>query len=494
MLTEISDTDKLLDAIDTLLLVLDAEGRVASINQVGCELTGYTTEEAVGQTFWHLCFPSEEGALVQQLFKEVAHPPHQLTHEHLWRGKTGQARRVSFTIAALYHQPLELSGYVVTGLDVTDLRRTEHELWEYRENLELQVQRRNAELVASEARLAGILDTAEDAVVSIDSQQRVVLFNHGAEKIFGYSATEILGEPLDTLLPKHSRKSHTAQVKMFGTADEASRRMSERTEIFGQRKDGTEFDAEASISKLDLKGQRIYTAFLRDISERKRMEQKLRDHERWLDTVLSSVGDGVVTVNLFGAILTLSPVAEQLCGCPEAQAQGKPVQEVFVLEDGLDTGCLLDQLDCALLGKTMPCLEKERPVLSGTDEQRRIVDIGAAPLRDAAGAVTGAVLTFRDISARYQAELVLAEARDTFVKLLTPRENEVLQLMVDGFSTKEIASDFNISPRTVESHRQNMMRKFGLHDMPMLIRFALIHHLVEVPPGNFVAGSPKSLK
>jgi DNA-binding NarL/FixJ family response regulator len=80
--------------------------------------------------------------------------------------------------------------------------------------------------------------------------------------------------------------------------------------------------------------------------------------------------------------------------------------------------------------------------------------------------VTGAVLTFRDISARPQAELVLAEACDTLVKLLTPRENEVLQLMVDGFSTKEIASDFNISPRTVESHRQNMMRKFGLPTCP----------------------------
>ncbi len=282
MLAEIPNTDKLLDAIDTLLLVLDAEGRVISINQVGCELTGYTAEEAAGQAFWSLCFPKEESALVQQLFKEIAQPPHRLTHEHLWRGKTGQERRVSFTIAALHNRTPEPSGYVVTGLDITDLRRTEHELWEYRENLEQQVQRRNTELVASEARLSGILDTAEDAVISIDDQQKIVLFNHGAEKIFGYTSEEILGKPLGKLLPQRSRKSHKAHVNTFGASQEISRRMSERTEIFGLRKDGTEFDAEASISKLDLKGQRLYTAFLRDISERKRMERELRDslHEK----------------------------------------------------------------------------------------------------------------------------------------------------------------------------------------------------------------------
>ncbi len=212
-----------------------------------------------------------------------------------------------------------------------------------------------------------------------------------------------------------------------------------------------------------------------------RMEQKLRDHERWLDTVLSSVGDGVVTVDVLGNLTSFSPVAEQLCGWPEAEAQGKPVQEVFVLEEGSDEGCLLDQLDFALRGRHMPCLEEERPVLLGKDGERRIVDIGAAPLQDDTGDVTGAVLTIRDISARHQAELALAEARTTLVQLLTPREAEVLQLMVDGTSTKEIAFALAISPRTVESHRQNIMRKFGLHDTPMLIRFSLVHHLVEVP-------------
>lgn len=119
-----------------------------------------------------------------------------------------------------------------------------------------------------------IVSIAADAIVSVDEAQRIVLFNRGAEEIFGYSVAEVMGQPLELLLPLYARPTHRAHVETFATGPVRARRMGERREIYGRRKDGTEFPAEASISKIDVEGRRFYTAVLRDVSERKRAEDE----------------------------------------------------------------------------------------------------------------------------------------------------------------------------------------------------------------------------
>jgi PAS domain S-box-containing protein len=136
-----------------------------------------------------------------------------------------------------------------------------------------------AALRESEAKFSGILDIAADAIITITEDQRILHFNHGAEEIFGWRTEEILGQRLETLLPERFRASHESHVRRFGVSTESARRMGHRGEVSGLRRNGTEFPAEASISKLDLKDQsRIYTVVLRDITERKRAE----DTERFL--------------------------------------------------------------------------------------------------------------------------------------------------------------------------------------------------------------------
>jgi len=130
-------------------------------------------------------------------------------------------------------------------------------------------------LQASERRFAGILDIAEDAVISTDDSQRIRLFNKGAEKTFGYAAQEVLGQPLDLLLPERFVPGHRRHVRNFAGTPERARRMAERTEVFGRRKDGGEFPAEASISKLVQDGQTTFTVMLRDVSARKQAEQEI---------------------------------------------------------------------------------------------------------------------------------------------------------------------------------------------------------------------------
>jgi PAS domain S-box-containing protein len=128
----------------------------------------------------------------------------------------------------------------------------------------------NAEL------LGGIVQLAADGIISIDDEERIRLFNAGAEEIFGYSADEVLGEPLEILIPSRYREMHHAEhLPHFARAHESARRMGARREVYGRRKNGEEFPAEVAISKVTVDGRRMYNAVVRDVTERKRYEAEL---------------------------------------------------------------------------------------------------------------------------------------------------------------------------------------------------------------------------
>jgi len=127
-----------------------------------------------------------------------------------------------------------------------------------------------------------IVEVAADAIVTINEAQEIVHFNRGAEQIFGYRKDEVLGTNLNALLPLQFRATHAAYVVAFGESTETARLMGHRREVFGLRKDGTEFPAEASILKLDAPdGRRLYTALVRDVTDRRQMEA----HQRFLADV-----------------------------------------------------------------------------------------------------------------------------------------------------------------------------------------------------------------
>jgi PAS domain S-box-containing protein len=172
-------------------------------------------------------------------------------------------------------------------------------------------QRTEMQLRTSEARFSGILSIAADAIITIDESQRILNFNHGAEDIFGYSANEAIGQSLSILLPERFRATHGTHVEAFSRSSDTSRRMGHRREVSGLRKNGTEFPAEASISKLDVPdGGRIFTVVLRDITERKVAE----DADRFLTDVGKRLAQSLDSATVLDSIArTALPALGDAC-------------------------------------------------------------------------------------------------------------------------------------------------------------------------------------
>lgn len=136
---------------------------------------------------------------------------------------------------------------------------------------------------ASAASGSDILALIGDGVVSTDGSGRILLFNRAAEEIFGYEADEILGETVEILLPRRFRARHVSDVKAFAADSEATRRiMGHRREVLGQRKNGEEFPVEATLSRHVLSGNTTLTVVIRDVSERRHLEQQLETRNREL--------------------------------------------------------------------------------------------------------------------------------------------------------------------------------------------------------------------
>ncbi len=159
------------------------------------------------------------------------------------------------------------------------------------------------ELRSSKARFEGILEIAEDAIISTDSHHRIILFNQGAEKIFRYTQAEIVGNPLELLLPKRFRNIHRSHIEEFAQSPELTRTVEHRRGVIGLRKDGSEFPAEASISKLNLNDEQVFTVFLRDITLRIKAEQEVRQKEKEFRQIVETVPCLIIIMTPMGEFL-----------------------------------------------------------------------------------------------------------------------------------------------------------------------------------------------
>ncbi|MEM9214467.1 MAG: PAS domain S-box protein [Cyanobacteria bacterium P01_F01_bin.150] len=186
------------------------------------------------------------------------------------------------------------------------------------------------ELRENQQRLSGILDNADEAIISIDQNQQIVLYNQGAEMIFGYTADEVVGQSLDVLLPQIFCQRHRQYVQTFAMSMDTSRPMAERNRnIWGRRKNGDEFPAEASISKQLTHEGYLFTVMLKDITARQQAEDALRRSEEQLRLTTDALPALICYVDIHQRYKFLNQTYADWFQRPIAELCGQSIREVI---------------------------------------------------------------------------------------------------------------------------------------------------------------------
>ena len=254
------------------------------------------------------------------------------------------------------------------------------------------------ELVHAERRFRALLEAAPDAMVIVDRSGRILLVNAQTESMFGYERAELLGQPVELLVPPRFRTPHRFHREGYGVHPQV-RPMGAGFELFGLRADGSEFPVEISLSPLQEDDGPLFSAAVRDVSERRAADKRIRD----LAAIVSSSQDAIITKTLDGLITFWNVGAERLYGYSEAEAVGRSM--AMLMPDDR-RGEYEDLIVRLAAGEQVEHVETLRVAKDG---QVVDVDVTLSPLRDGRGAVVGAAAIARDISELSRAQRELTE-------------------------------------------------------------------------------------
>ncbi len=322
MFTEdlITEVQRVYKDLPVGLCFFDADLRYVQINDWLAELNGLPAEEHLGRTIGEL-IPEVAAGVEAELRKviDTGEPVIGGTIVAETPAEPGVKRRFEHSYYAIKSDDGEVIGISCIVEDVTVRSEALEALQRNRDELEKKIDKRTATLqqinedlsqeiaqkrqvqVAlrhSESKLASILDISADAIISIDENQRITLFNQGARLIFGYETREVIGKPLEILLPEQYRRVHKKHVQKYAQSSQQSRLMGERTEVQGLKKDGTLFPASASISRFESQGEVKLNVYLRDISAFKRIQGAIQKHRDELAHMNRIGGLGEVSASL----------------------------------------------------------------------------------------------------------------------------------------------------------------------------------------------------
>lgn len=256
-----------INTIPGLVWTAQPDGYIDFLNQRWLDYTGLTHGEASGWG-WRQAIHPEDLAGLEEYWRGVLAARSAGETEARLRRFDGSYRWFIFRAVPLIGSDGLVDKWYGQTTDIDDRRVAEEQL-----------RRSEVSVRAAKARFEGILAIADDAIISVDAEHRIVLFNQGAERVFGYDKQEVLGRPLDLLIPTRFAGAHEAHMDSFAGSGEVARPMGRRREVFGVRKNGEEFPAEASISMLELGTEQVFTVILRDITDRRKSAEALRASE-----------------------------------------------------------------------------------------------------------------------------------------------------------------------------------------------------------------------
>jgi|AGTN01.1.fsa_nt_gi PAS domain S-box/PAS domain S-box len=243
----------------------------------------------------------------------------------------------------------------------------------------------------ADLRLATVLSTAVDGIVTIDDRGIILTVNHAAERLFGYAAEEMIGRNVNLLMPEPYHSAHDGFLARYRDTGER-RIIGIGREVMARRKDGSTFPMELAVGEAWLSEGRIFTGIIRDITDRKRAESESRAATQMMESVIAALPVAVISVGPDGNVLLWNRAAEDILGWTAGEAVGGPMPAALFADDGV--GALAAGLrDGAALGnEEVRCRRKDGTVIE--------VSLSTAPLRDESGRLVSTVWVMDDVTQR----------------------------------------------------------------------------------------------
>jgi PAS domain S-box-containing protein len=273
-----------------------------------------------------------------------------------------------------------------------------------------------SEKQAAELKMRGMADASHDAMIMIDEQGIVVFWNAAAERMFGYSFEEAVGNEMHSIFaPEEVRDSARAGIKMFGQTGDGPI-IGKVIEQMALRRDGRRFPVEIAVSSFELSGKWHAVGSVRDITDRKQAEEALRDSEERSRLVLESAAEGIFGVDEKGCLLFINSAACDMLGICDTDTIGQSVHDLIHHSYPDGTHYPVEQCPMFKSFSNGEVYEISNEVLWRKDGTSFPVEYSSAPMRNGE-VITGAVITFRDITVRKRLETEMLAAK---------REAEVL--------------------------------------------------------------------
>jgi|GEM_PF-3440477 len=286
-------------------------------------------------------------------------------------------------------------------------------------------ERTNAEqeLADKEARLRSIIDNAVDGIVVIDQRGLVRTFSPAAETIFGYRADELLGRSVNLLMPEPVAADHDAHMARYMAGDAVGGVVGASREVMGRRKDGSIFPLEITVGEAAVDSERLFTAVVRDITERKEAEERFTAY-------IDNVPAGVTLKGVDGRLVLVNRTYAEWCGVEPDDLIGEIAANnpVWKLQDGVVRSVVEHDREVV---RSMKTVTRERRVVLSDGRMHDLV-VAKFPIRDGAGRLTAVGTILNDVTSVKEAEAALAREKAIADKTLATMDQGIVMVDESG--------------------------------------------------------------